>query len=70
MRGNLENSFEVAFNEAFIVNDVLYITHEEHEGVGNNLVDAYDLATGKQLYKGEITSENDKPFYFRMSSVK
>lgn len=68
MRVALENSFEVAFIEAFIVYDVLYFAHEEHEDLDNNLVDANVLATGNQLYKGEITSGSDVPIYFRMSS--
>lgn len=63
----LENSFEVALNEVFVVDDVLYITHGSME---KSLLDAYDLATGKQLYRGEVISKSDVPFYFRMTGVK
>lgn len=58
----------VAMDDAFVVNDVLYTT--TYGDVGESLIHAFDVATGKQLYSGEITSENDVPFYFSVSSVK
>ena len=46
---------------------MLYIMHG---GMNESLLDAYDIATGKQLYSGEITSKSDVPFHFSMSAVK
>ena len=63
----LEMSGGMSAVEAFVVNDVLYFTHED---AGKNLVDAYNVATGKRLYRGEVASKSGAPFYFRMSSVK
>lgn len=66
----LENSFDVASSQVFIVDEVLYVPHERYEDEYKSFVDAYDIITGKQLYRGEITSKSDVPFYFRMSGVK
>ena len=54
--------------DAFAVNDVLYITYQDDNG--KSVVDAFDVATGKNLYKGKIVSGNSEPFYFSVNSVK
>ena len=66
----LENSFDVAASQVFVVDDVLYVPHEKYGDVVKSFVDAYDVTTGKQLYRGEVTSKSDKPFNFNMSSMK
>ena len=68
----LESSFDVKFSQVnvFVVDDVLYISHENYEDSLRSFVDAYDVTSGKQLYRGEIISKSDEPFYFRMSSMK
>lgn len=65
---HVELESRVAVEDAFVVNDVLYITNEDD--TGKTLIDAFDVVTGKHLYSGKITSKNDEPFDFRMSSVK
>lgn len=63
----LESNFELlAPIQVFVVDDVLYIAFD---GEGKSQLYAYDLATGKELYKGDIKSESDAPFYFSVTSV-
>lgn len=66
----LENSFDSASSKVFVVDEVLYVPHERYEDEYKSFVDAYDVTTGKQLYRGEITSKSDEPFNFYMSSMK
>ena len=66
----LENSFDVASSQVFIVDEVLYVSYEKYGDVDKSFVDAYDVTTGKQLYRGEVTSKSDEPFNFNMSSMK
>ena len=68
----LESSFDVKFSQVnvFVVDDVLYISHESYKDEYKSFVDAYDVTSGKQLYRGEIISKSDEPFYFRMTSMK
>jgi len=66
----LENSFDVTSRQVFLVDGVLYISHEKYGDVDKSFVDAYDLTTGKQLYRGKITSKSDEPFNFTMFNIK
>lgn len=63
----LENSLGLEVVEIFVVNNVLYFTYEDNS---KNILNAYDVVTGKRLYRGEITSKSKTPFYFRITSVK
>lgn len=64
---HVELERSVSASDAFVVNDVLYITSTD---VGESSINAFDIASGKHLYSGKITNENDEPFYFSVSSVK
>ncbi len=66
-RIELENSFGLASIHISLADDVLYITPE---GIEKSSIYAYDLATGKEMYKGDIKSESGAPFHFSLTSVK